>query len=180
MTSLLIAGVFYIAHLSTVSRTNFLGIALIDVAGALPLLRRWNCSSARWRPGKERALQFREPRLSADDVSRRTVSFHLPRSVQPVEFAFPCFSIYKRLGLGPWRGTPSPGPISNRNRLGPSSHGSPILSVGRTGDDYIAFHGGWQCVRSGAGWIGFSVCSGTEDRYAQRHLQEDDCVLWCY
>ena len=87
------------------------------------LLRHWFVH--RHGGVRQERAGIREPRLSADDVFGG-LFFPLPRSVQPVEFASPAFYLQK-LGLAVAR-TPSLDQLAI-GPTGPSSYGSPILSV---------------------------------------------------
>jgi ABC-2 type transport system permease protein len=121
MTSLVIAGIF-IAHLQ-LSAGQFLGIALIDVAGALPFsaigLFIGTVASGKSAPAFVNLAYLPMMYLGG-------LFFPLPRSVQSVEFASPAFYLQK-LGLAAAR-TPSLDQLAI-GATGPSSHGSPILSV---------------------------------------------------
>jgi ABC-2 type transport system permease protein len=121
MTFLLIAGIF-VAHLQ-LSAAQFLGIAVIDIAGALPFsavgLFIGTLASGKSAPAFVNLAYLPMMYLGG-------LFFPLPRSVQPAEFASPAFYLQK-LGLAVAR-TPSLDELAIGPN-GPSSHASPFFSV---------------------------------------------------
>jgi ABC-2 type transport system permease protein len=121
MTLLVIPGIF-VAHLR-LSAAQFLGIALIDVAGALPF-SAIGLFIGTWASGKSAPAFVNLAYLPMMYLGG--LFFPLPSSVQPVEFASPAFYLQK-LGLAVAH-APSLDQLAI-GPTGPSSHGSPVLSV---------------------------------------------------